>query len=136
MGTLIGLSHVRHSHLVEILPTIVVALVMAPARYHLPVCGNGGQKKCCKIQEVIRFVAQVVSGRRKLSRSADVRAALGWLDTNFLSRFHTFTYSTKFTCIIRQCRFHFPFKQTVRHEFSLLSTGQDSPKPHVREGRN
>ena len=88
-GILIGLSHVRHYLPAEILPTIVAALVLSRVRYCLPVYGNGSRKNLNKIQKVINFAARVVSGRRKFSRSADVRAALGWLDAEDLFKYYT-----------------------------------------------
>ena len=88
-GILIGLSHVRHYLPAEILPTIVAALVLSRVRYCLPVYGNGSRKNLNKIQKVINFAARVVSGRKKFSRSADVWAALGWLDAEDLFKYHT-----------------------------------------------
>ena len=88
-GILIGLSHIRHYLPAEILPTIVAALVLSRVRYCLPVYGNGSRKNLTKIQKVINFAARVISGRKKFSQSADVRAALGWLDAVDLYKYHT-----------------------------------------------
>ena len=86
-GILIGLSHIRHYLPAEILPTIVIALVLSRVRYCLPVYGNGSRQNLNKIQKVLNFAARVISGRRKFSRSADVRAALGWLDAEDLFKY-------------------------------------------------
>ena len=88
-GILIGLSHIRHYLPAEILPTIVAALVLSRVRYCLPVYGNGSRQNLNKIQKILNFAARVISGRRKFSRSADVRAALGWLDAEDLVKYHT-----------------------------------------------
>ena len=87
-GILIGLSHIRHFP-AEILPTIVTALVLSRVRYCLPVYGNDSRQNLNKIQKVLNFAARVISGRRKFSRSADVRTALGWLDAEDLFKYHT-----------------------------------------------
>ena len=88
-GILIGLSHIRHYLPAEILPTIVTALVLSRVRYCLPVYGSGSRQNLNEIQKVLNFAAWVISGRKKFSRSADVRAALGWLDAEDLVKYHT-----------------------------------------------
>ena len=67
----------------------MTALVLSRVRNCLPVYGNGSRKNLAKIQKVINFAARVISGRRKFSQSADVRAALGWLDAEDLFKYHT-----------------------------------------------
>ena len=103
----------------EILPTTVAALVLSRVRYCLPVYGNGSRKNLNKIQKVINFAARVVSGRKKFSRSADVRAALGWLDAEDLFKYHTLALLHKIR-VRNTLRVHFNLHQNKQRGTSSV----------------
>ena len=85
MGTLTGLSHVRHQLPDGVIATLVSALVLSHVRYCLSVYGNGSQKNLDKIQMIINFGARVIFGRRKFDHVSDLRERLGWLHVRDLA---------------------------------------------------
>ena len=71
-GTLLALSHERHSLPAETLPIIVHALVMSFIRYCISVYGTHSATQLRRIQKLINFCARVLSGRHKLDHISDV----------------------------------------------------------------
>ena len=79
MGTLVGLSHVRH-HLPEcVLTTLATALVVSQIRYCLSVYVNSTKKNMDRLQKILNFGARVTYGRRKFDHVSDLLDKLGWL---------------------------------------------------------
>ena len=85
---LMALIHARHVIPSSTLAALVQALVISAIRYCLSVYGacNIGQVK--RIQKIINFGAQVVSGKRRFDHVSSVVRRLGWLSAEQLIEYH------------------------------------------------
>ena len=83
-GTLVGLSHVRHSLPLDVMPRIIDALVTSHVRYCIQVYGNCNVEMLTSIQKVFNFAARILSNRRKYDHISDVLRNLEWLTSRQL----------------------------------------------------
>ena len=88
-GTLIALSHAKHSIPKDVLSGIVQALVMSSVRYCLSIYGSCGVTQLKRVQKIINFCARVVTGRRRYDGVSDAIEQLGWLRATELVEYHT-----------------------------------------------
>ena len=71
-GSLVALTHARHSLPRASLKPIVTALVMSIIRYCVSIYGTCSKTELQRIQKIINFGARVISGKKKFDPISEV----------------------------------------------------------------
>ena len=87
-GSLVALTHAKHSLPRTSLKPIVTALVMSIIRYCISIYGTCSKKELHRIQKMINFGARVISGKKKFDHIAEVLKDLNWLSSTQLAQYH------------------------------------------------
>ena len=87
-GSLVALTHARHSLPRASLKPIVTALVMSIIRYCVSIYGTCSKTELQRIQKIINFGARVISGKKKFDHISEVLKSLNWLSSSQLAQYH------------------------------------------------
>ena len=87
-GSLVALTHARHSLPRASLKPIVTALVMTIIRYCVSIYGTCSKTELHRIQKIINFGARVISGKKKFDHISEVLKSLNWLSSSQLAQYH------------------------------------------------